>query len=96
MKLKEFIVEFIKCLFEKYELSLSINNLNVIIAPAIGSPSGRWVFRGDLQDFESRVLYELGKLCLTKPYPRVIIDLSHGINFMPSLIMHLIRKLVSI
>ncbi|MCC6022930.1 MAG: hypothetical protein LM560_07495, partial [Desulfurococcaceae archaeon] len=68
LKLKEFIVEFIKCLFEKYELSLSINNLNVIIAPAIGSPGGRWVFRGDLQDFESRVLYELGKLCLTKPY----------------------------
>jgi CRISPR-associated protein Csx1 len=96
LKLKEFIVEFIKCLFEKYELSLSINNLNVIIAPAIGSPGGRWVFRGDLQDFESRVLYELGKLCLTKPYPRVIIDLSHGINFMPSLVMHLIRKLVSI
>ena len=96
LKLKEFIVEFIKCLFEKYELSLSINNLNVIIAPAIGSPGGRWVFRGDLQDFESRVLYELGKLCLTKPYSRVIIDLSHGINFMPSLVMHLIRKLVSI
>jgi CRISPR-associated protein Csx1 len=96
LKLKEFIVEFIKCLFEKYELSLSTNNLNVIIAPAIGSPGGRWVFRGDLQDFESRVLYELGKLCLTKPYSRVIIDLSHGINFMPSLVMHLIRKLVSI
>jgi CRISPR-associated protein Csx1 len=96
LKLKEFIVEFIKCLFEKYELSLSINNLNVIIAPAIGSPGGRWVFRGDLQDFESRVLYELGKLCLTKPYSRVIIDLSHGINFMPSLVIHLIRKLVSI
>jgi CRISPR-associated protein Csx1 len=97
LKLKEFIVEFIKCLFEKYGLSLNINdNLNVIIAPAIGSPGGRWVFRGDLQDFESRVLYELGKLCLTKPYPRVIIDLSHGINFMPSLVIHLIRKLVSI
>jgi CRISPR-associated protein Csx1 len=97
LKLKEFIVEFIKCLFEKYGLGLNINNnLNVIIAPAIGSPGGRWVFRGDLQDFEFRVLYELGKLCLTKPYPKVIIDLSHGINFMPSLVMHLIRKLVSI
>lgn len=95
LKLNEFIREFIKCLFKKYWLDISIN-LNVIVAPAIGSPGGKWVFRGDLQDYESVVLYELGKLCLEKPYSKIIIDLSHGINFMPSLIMRTVHKLVSI
>jgi len=79
----------------KYGLNISIN-LNVIVAPAIGSPGGKWVFRGDLQDYESVVLYELGKLCLDKPYSKIIADLSHGINFMPSLLMHVMHKLASI
>jgi len=95
LKLNEFIREFIKCLFKKYWLDISIN-LNVIVAPAIGSPGGKWVFRGDLQDYESVVLYELGKLCLDKPYSKIIADLSHGINFMPSLLMHVMHKLASI
>ena len=95
LKLNEFIREFIKCLFKKHRLDISIN-LNVIVAPAIGSPGGKWVFRGDLQDYESVVLYELGKLCLEKPYSKIVIDLSHGINFMPSLIMRIVHKLASI
>ena len=95
LKLANFVKEFFKCLLKKYGLDLNVN-LHVVIAPAIGSPGGNWVFKGDLQDFESTVLRELGGLCLDKPYSKIILDLSHGINFMPSLLMRLAPKLVSI
>jgi len=93
--IKQFIEEFVNCLLDKYNVDLRVKS-HVIVAPAVGSPGGNWVFRGELWDYQSKVLIELGELCLNKPYQRVVLDLSHGINYMPSLTLHLSPMLSSI
>jgi CRISPR-associated protein Csx1 len=93
--IKRFIEEFVKCLLDKYNVELEVKP-HVIVAPAVGSPGGNWVFKGELWDYQSKVLVELGELCLNKPYQRVVLDLSHGINYMPSLTLHLSPMISSI
>jgi CRISPR-associated protein Csx1 len=93
--IKQFIEEFVKCLLDKYNVELEVKP-RVVVAPAVGSPGGKWVFKGELWDYQSKVLIELGELCLNKPYQRVVLDLSHGINYMPSLTLHLSPMLSSI
>ena len=93
--IKQFIEEFVKCLLDRYNVELKVKP-HVVVAPAVGSPGGKWVFKGELWDYQSKVLIELGELCLNKPYQRVVLDLSHGINYMPSLTLHLSPMLSSI
>jgi len=71
------------------EADVKIRDLEVIVGPCVGSPGGRWRFEGDANDFTAIVLYELGKLCLERKYNKVILDLSHGINFMPSVCLRI-------
>jgi CRISPR-associated protein Csx1 len=92
---ERFVVELVKCLLESYGVDLRVEP-KVVVAPAVGSPGGGWVFRGDLWDYQSRVLIELGELCLNKPYRQIILDLSHGINYMPALTLQLAPMLSSI
>lgn len=94
--LESFTKEFFKCLLRKYNLDLKINDLNVIVAPAIGSPGGKWTFKGELREFSSLLLHKIAKMGLLKPYHKIIVDLTHGINFMPSLVTNLLHKFASI
>jgi CRISPR-associated protein Csx1 len=94
-KIKKFIEEFVKCLFMEYSLDIEIKP-HVIVAPAVGSPGGKWIFKGELWDYQSKVLIELGEICLSKPYQRLMLDLSHGINYMPSLTLQLLPMISSI
>jgi CRISPR-associated protein Csx1 len=90
-----FVKEFVKCLLDKYKIDVKIEP-RVVVAPATGSPGGNWVFSGEAKDYELKVLMEIGELCIQNPYSKIIADISHGINFMPALIMRLIRKFASI
>jgi CRISPR-associated protein Csx1 len=93
--IRKFVEELVKCLLEEYNLDIEIKP-HVIVAPAVGSPGGRWIFKGELWDYQSKVLIELGEMCLSKPYQRLILDLSHGINYMPSLTLQLLPMISSI
>jgi CRISPR-associated protein Csx1 len=93
--IRKFVEELVKCLLEEYNLDIEIKP-HIIVAPAVGSPGGRWIFKGELWDYQSKVLIELGEMCLSKPYQRLILDLSHGINYMPSLTLQLLPMISSI
>ena len=93
--IEHFVKEFVKCLLDKYKIDVKIEP-RVVVAPATGSPGGNWVFSGEAKDYELKVLMEIGELCIQNPYSKIIADISHGINFMPALIMRLIRKFASI
>ena len=91
--------ELARCVAENVarERDVVINDLRVVVSPCIGSPGGRWCFVGNARDFMSVTLYELGKLCLLEGrYDRVVLDLTHGVNFMPSTCLHIMYYLVSI
>ena len=65
---------------------LGIQNADVIVLPAAGSPSGNWVFQGNMKDYLSIGLIDLYEHVKKLGNIREIaIDLTHGINFMPSL-----------
>lgn len=83
-----------RCLFEK--AGLESGEPRIIVAPAVGRPGGKWEFQGDARDFIGVVLIELGNLILKKTYRRIVLDLTHGINFMPSELMYLVRMLASL
>jgi CRISPR-associated protein Csx1 len=91
---KGFVKAYVECLME--HAGEKIHDLHVVVAPAVGSPGGTWAFEGNAADFEAVSLYELGELCTKKPYERIVLDLSHGINFMPALTLRLAEKLASI
>ncbi|MHA1590865.1 MAG: CRISPR-associated CARF protein Csx1 [Candidatus Njordarchaeales archaeon] len=84
---KEFIKSIVNDVAE--EADVKIKDLEVIVGSCVGSPGGRWVFKGNANDFTALVLYELGKLCLERKYSRIILDLSHGVNFMPSVCLRI-------
>lgn len=101
LKLEEFVKKFFTCLVEKYGLTNEINaetigNTKVVVAPAVGSPGGNWEFRGDIRNFQSIVMSEIGDLLLRNCYSKIVLDLSHGLNFMPSTIMYVASRLASI
>lgn len=73
-------------------------DVSVIVGPALGSPGGVWYFGGEHSstDFMSLVLYELGREVLSECYDEIVVDLSHGVNFMPSEVMVLAQMLASL
>lgn len=94
--LKVFLRRFFHCLIETYGGTTSAELKHVVIGPALGSPGGNWRFEGGATDFEALVLGELGRLCLRERYGRLILDLTHGVNYMPSIVTRLAPKLASI
>lgn len=84
----------LRCLFEK--AGLRSEEPRIVVAPAVGRPGGKWEFQGDARDFIGVVLIELGNLVLEKTYRRIVLDLTHGINFMPAELMYLARMLASL
>ncbi len=87
--LNSFVKQFVEC------LELSFDPF-VVICPAIGSPGSKWRFSGSPYDFEAVALYELGKLCIEKAYTRIVLDLTHGVNFMPAVTLKLAGELASL
>jgi len=101
LKLEEFVRKFFTCLVEEYGLTDKINaetirNTKVVVAPAVGSPGGNWEFRGDIRNFQSIIMSEIGDLLLRNYYSKIVLDLSHGMNFMPSTVMYIVSRLASI
>lgn len=92
---ERFLKEVVKCVFDFSETRLEGKEY-FIIAPAIGRPGGTWRFHGSPKDYESIVLYELGKIVLSEKYDEILLDLTHGINFMPSVTLKVAYRLASI
>lgn len=96
------IVRKCRCLAERIfrdllaENGLIIDELEIIVAPCVGSPGGNWSFMGDARDFIAITLYELTRICRKKEFSEIVLDLTHGINFMPAMCMYLIQLLASI
>jgi CRISPR-associated protein Csx1 len=86
---ERFVREVIKCLAVRARI-------HTIVAPAVGSPGGLWRFSGRAEDFGSLILYELGLMALRQRYDEIVLDLTHGINFMPSLTLRLAYHIASI
>jgi len=94
--LEAFLRKFFQCLTETYGSAMDVNLKRVVIGPALGSPGGNWRFEGSAMDFEALVLGELGRLCLRERYSRLILDLTHGVNYVPSIVTRLASKLASV
>ena len=71
-------------------------NLHVIVCPAIGSPGGKWRFEGDARDYLAVALIRCYELLKESPPDKIILDLSHGINFMPALTLQLAYMIASV
>ncbi len=73
-------------------------DIDVVVGPALGSPGGEWRFSGphSSTDFMTVTLHVLGREILCNCYDEIILDLSHGVNFMPSEVMILAQMLASL
>lgn len=77
-KVRETISGTLKC--------IGIENSEVIVLPAAGSPSGNWSFKGDMKDYLSIGMIDLYEhIAKLGNIEEIAIDLTHGINFMPAL-----------
>ncbi|MEM2614127.1 MAG: CRISPR-associated CARF protein Csx1, partial [Nitrososphaerota archaeon] len=86
--------------FISKETNLSCDQLKIIVAPGAGRFQPRDIFfnfTGNLSDFHAYVMFELSKLLAESDADITIhLDLTHGINFMPSLTLSAIKKIMSI
>jgi CRISPR-associated protein Csx1 len=105
----EFTKKFVECVASETMCSVGgvekrcsevlgdvLRNLHIVVAPAIGRPGGVWSFVGRIQDYEVVVVRDLSTRFISSPYRAIVADLSHGINFMPSITARIIPRLASI
>jgi len=105
----EFTKKFVECVARETMCSVGgvekrcsevlgdvLRNLHVVVAPAIGKPGGVRSFVGRIQDYEVVVVRDLSTRLTSSPYSTIVADLSHGINFMPSITARIIPRLASI
>jgi CRISPR-associated protein Csx1 len=90
--LEAFVAEYVKCLVG----GRCQAEIRPIVCPAVGRPGGVWRFSGRARDFEAVALYRLGELLAGRAYRRVVLDTSHGVNFMPAIAMRLTARLAGI
>jgi len=94
--------KLIKLVIEKYreflkELGLNGSNFQIIVAPGVGVfPNG--LFEGAMEDFYAYILYRLveGISNLIADELEICLDLTHGINFMPTLTYRAVKELAGI
>lgn len=72
----EFIIKFV-CLRNQRV------KINILVEPGVAVRPGRFEFRGHPYDFRIKLLSDLLSSYL-KPYEEVILDMTHGINYMPA------------
>ena len=100
--LKEFINRIYEESIDKSKVSCEISELPIIepiILPAIGKPGVEITYLRDVGDFKSLALMELSKKLFIEDnylFNELIIDLSHGINFMPAATYELAYELASL
>ncbi len=100
-RVEEMYREFLK------EVGLDGTNLDIVVAPGVGryatlSRMNRvpLVFQGSLTDFYMFVLAEVSKILADavegKDELEVFVDLSHGLNYMPTLTYRAVKELASL
>lgn len=104
--LENFVKDLVKCIVNciyehDIEEQAPIDKINVIVGPSIGSPGKSWKFEGGIGDFMGKVLLETGLLLDKllsngKRIHRVVFDLTHGMNFVPSAMLYLARMISSL
>ncbi len=88
-RVKGFVREMLRCL----EID---GDVAVVVCPAVGRPGGQWTFDSSPTDYEAVALAELGPYVLDKRYNRVVLDVSHGVNFMPSVALRVAERLAGL
>ncbi len=88
-KVGKFAHEMLRCL--KIE-----GKVEPIVCPAVGKPGGLWYFNSSPRDYEAVALAELGLRFLDQRYDRVVLDVSHGVNFMPSVALRVAERFAGI
>ncbi|MEM1984851.1 MAG: CRISPR-associated DxTHG motif protein [Candidatus Korarchaeum sp.] len=95
---KSFAECVVRCIYKRDAGSLP--PFSVVVGPGLGSSGGKWAFKGGVGDFMAKVLLELGlllnELCDERGPTRLMFDLTHGINFMPSGALYLAKMLSSL
>ena len=75
------------------------DRVDVIVSYSVGQ-LGRYQFDRELKDFYAHILWELGKRLLEASRRdekiEIYLDLTHGINYIPTLVYRAVRKLGSI
>ncbi|MGC9187524.1 MAG: CRISPR-associated CARF protein Csx1 [Fervidicoccaceae archaeon] len=74
---------------------LTLNNMEAIIMPMLGKPS-EVTFNGGPRDPFSVLLFELFKITKDSSFGKIYLDLSQGVNYMPSLLMQAAKMLASL
>ena len=78
------------------ECILEDKRVDVIVAPAKGRPGGKWEFRCAPRDFAAIVLAKLWRLTKEFNPDTLVIDVTHGINYMPTEVVYAARWLLSL
>ncbi|MEM2405320.1 MAG: CRISPR-associated CARF protein Csx1 [Candidatus Methanomethylicia archaeon] len=89
--------EFLKSLMDEARSDLACN-VSFIVAPGVGRfkfDDYYFRFSGSLSDFYAYTLYALLKYFLCNEELTVYLDLTHGINFMPTLTYRCIREMLN-
>ena len=84
-RVRKFVIEMLRCL----EID---GRVTVAVCPAVGRPGGQWAFHSSPRDYEAVSLAELGLNFLDRRYDRVVLDVSHGVNFMPSVALRVAER----
>jgi CRISPR-associated protein Csx1 len=71
---------------------LGIQNADVMVLPATGSPAGNWRFNGNMMDYISVGLMGIYEYIKNQEdLDEIALDLTHGINFMPALSFRMVQ-----
>ena len=87
---ESFTRSFIECVSEG---TLERGRVEVVVAPASGSFGG-WLFMGGAFNYSSVVLAGLADKLGSNAYSEVVLDFSHGVNYMPSQLAY-IRDMIA-
>ncbi|MCS7098694.1 MAG: CRISPR-associated CARF protein Csx1 [Candidatus Methanomethyliaceae archaeon] len=78
----------------------NLDKLKIIVAPGVGRfQSKNFIFNfiGELRDFLIYLIYELSKIFIESEDGLTIhLDLTHGINFMPTFTLHAIKEIAGL
>lgn len=103
-RVKGFTGCVVECIY-KHDCECNSNcrrprSIEVIVGPSLGSPGGTWTFKGNVGDFTGKVFFEVGAILDKKLNGRevstIVLDVTHGINFMPAAMLSLAERVASL
>ena len=84
--------------FVENEFGMNKRSIEIIVAPGVGEfPNG--TFKGRMTDYYASILFKLSDMLSTENNLQVVtihLDLTHGINFMPTLTYRALREIAGI